>query len=960
MDGYEDGALPWKNLVEHEDAPREMDEHGAAWPFLQPFDPVAAGAPDYFDIIEHPMDLSTIETKLSSRQYETVQGFAADIKLMLDNCSTYLPSTHNVHQLAKNLREYVSMQLTKMFPAMELAMSGGDAAPAFLGRRKRDIKPPRVFEPEAVTVEDASSDEEEMYESKISTPKAGIGEIHAQLPNLRPKRKVPSTMLLTPPAFRGRNISDAMSANTPSGGGTPSTSQTSRSTVENRTPIYHQSPYRTSRPTVDLASPFMLGNSLPPTPTTPGNGQTSRKRTSEQITKATYTSIAAAAGATKECEYCGASVTPMWRRGPAGKSTLCNKCGLQWRKGKIPVDENGRLALPPFASETAPKRGTGATKKQAGGRKAKAKDGAQRPIRQKIEGKVSAKKILAVGALARMNSKGMSSTSLLGGESSTSHGSNEDQAAQPPTEQEMTGIQKAEVKAIRDPNRDAKGKSVPLITERGKGRIQYGDEQPECQQEERKQKASRKRRFADEETELSTEFLKKQIEDTSDITEEQRFVPASRKLQKLMDIRKQGAAYFFSVDRLDVPKQFRHLLEFRPRRRHRQRAQEAPEQEGPAPMRKAVEVEEGDAEQEEPALKRKAVEVEEGDAEQEQPASKRKAAEVEEMRESEDFIDEAGPSGLNFDEESHAAGDLALPESFDTTGEPLEARGKGKERAGETCPPSLLKRCWNMVKSFWEGHEEEEDQEVQLCKRRKVGTRAFSEEEVLAKPLEQQDHNGCSQPAVLAGSSFTKAKEREMLAKKIRERERLQEAYRFLRSRRHRWQSKAEYCKRMSGVDDLESMYELEYCGVREKQLVEEIAMVEDEIAQVKSAMGVGADEGGEELDDIIQPRIRNLCPPKPSGERKDSADLRREIAVDVIRDKRRRLGGMLAALPARKQIWAKAVMSDMAGGDIQPDQISFNKIYRNNETSVWKYAAVEEMYDFVAAVGGGQRVGAV
>ncbi|KAJ3037381.1 sister chromatid cohesion protein 1 [Rhizophlyctis rosea] len=180
-------------------------------------------------------------------------------------------------------------------------------------------------------------------------------------------------------------------------------------------------------------------------------------------------------------------------------------------------------------------------------------------------------------------------------------------------------------------------------------------QQAQRQREERKQKASRKRRLVDEETELSTEFMKKQIEDTSDITEEQRFVPASRKLQKLMDIRKQGAAYFFSVDRLDVPKQFRHLLEFRPRRRHRQRAQEVPEQEEPSPR-------------------------------------KRKAAEVQERRESEDFIDQAGPSGLNFEEEFQAAGDFALPESFDTTGEPLEAQREGEEGEGEMQEVPLQKK----------------------------------------------------------------------------------------------------------------------------------------------------------------------------------------------------------------------------------------------------------------------------
>ncbi|KAF9349176.1 hypothetical protein BGX34_001981, partial [Mortierella sp. NVP85] len=40
----------------------------------------------------------------------------------------------------------------------------------------------------------------------------------------------------------------------------------------------------------------------------------------------------------KRCGYCNCTITPMWRRGPSGPSTLCNACGVKWKHGKILQD----------------------------------------------------------------------------------------------------------------------------------------------------------------------------------------------------------------------------------------------------------------------------------------------------------------------------------------------------------------------------------------------------------------------------------------------------------------------------------------------------------------------------------------------------------------------------------------------------------------------------------------------
>lgn len=47
----------------------------------------------------------------------------------------------------------------------------------------------------------------------------------------------------------------------------------------------------------------------------------------------------------KSCELCGATQTPMWRRGPSGKGSLCNACGVRWasrrRGNRRPAEDSG-------------------------------------------------------------------------------------------------------------------------------------------------------------------------------------------------------------------------------------------------------------------------------------------------------------------------------------------------------------------------------------------------------------------------------------------------------------------------------------------------------------------------------------------------------------------------------------------------------------------------------------------
>jgi len=44
----------------------------------------------------------------------------------------------------------------------------------------------------------------------------------------------------------------------------------------------------------------------------------------------------------RRCEFCKSTETPAWRRGPAGKGSLCNACGIKWRlKKKVKKNDGG-------------------------------------------------------------------------------------------------------------------------------------------------------------------------------------------------------------------------------------------------------------------------------------------------------------------------------------------------------------------------------------------------------------------------------------------------------------------------------------------------------------------------------------------------------------------------------------------------------------------------------------------
>ncbi|KAG0671962.1 histone acetyltransferase [Maudiozyma exigua] len=90
----------------------ELQNHAAAWPFLQPVN--REEVPDYYEFIKEPMDLSTMEIKLENNKYEKMEDFIYDLRLVCNNCRMYNGENTSYFKYANRLEKFFTNKVKEI------------------------------------------------------------------------------------------------------------------------------------------------------------------------------------------------------------------------------------------------------------------------------------------------------------------------------------------------------------------------------------------------------------------------------------------------------------------------------------------------------------------------------------------------------------------------------------------------------------------------------------------------------------------------------------------------------------------------------------------------------------------------------------------------------------------------------------------------------------------------------
>ncbi|EGD79278.1 hypothetical protein PTSG_12911, partial [Salpingoeca rosetta] len=90
---------------------QDLRNHEAAWPFKEPVNPDIA--PDYYQVVEEPMDLKTLGRNVNDNKYIRLEEFVADCTKIFDNCRFYNEEDTLYYSEANRLQEYFERRMSE-------------------------------------------------------------------------------------------------------------------------------------------------------------------------------------------------------------------------------------------------------------------------------------------------------------------------------------------------------------------------------------------------------------------------------------------------------------------------------------------------------------------------------------------------------------------------------------------------------------------------------------------------------------------------------------------------------------------------------------------------------------------------------------------------------------------------------------------------------------------------------
>ncbi|XP_062012216.1 transcription factor GTE1-like [Rosa rugosa] len=95
---------------------KQITQHKWSWPFMSPVDVESLGLHDYYQVIEKPMDLGTVQSQMETGGYKSVREIYADVRLVFKNAIKYNDDKDDVHVMAETLLEKLEEKWLQLLP----------------------------------------------------------------------------------------------------------------------------------------------------------------------------------------------------------------------------------------------------------------------------------------------------------------------------------------------------------------------------------------------------------------------------------------------------------------------------------------------------------------------------------------------------------------------------------------------------------------------------------------------------------------------------------------------------------------------------------------------------------------------------------------------------------------------------------------------------------------------------